>query len=95
MALAPLHLIPYPSPYPVNFTLYLALSTALLTELSLICHLNLFGVALGYASTTIEVTLSFPQIYNNCRARSVEGLSRTMVVIWTMSDITKTVYFYI
>lgn len=48
---------------------------------------------LGYVSTLTEIMIAVPQLYSNYVCGSVDGVSKVMIGIWTVSDIFKTIYF--
>lgn len=48
---------------------------------------------LGFASVFTEAMLAAPQFYRNFVNKSTEGMSVTMVLMWTSGDVFKTTYF--
>lgn len=56
-------------------------------------NLNQFGEVIGFFSMSIEATLGFPQVISNYMTKSVKGLSYTMIGLWFLGDLLKTVYF--
>lgn len=54
---------------------------------------SLFGDVIGFLSMSIEATLGFPQLISNFRTKSVKGLSYTMIGMWFVGDLSKTIYF--
>jgi uncharacterized protein with PQ loop repeat len=55
--------------------------------------LGYFGQLIGFLSMSIEATLGFPQLISNWKTKSVKGLSYTMIGMWFLGDLVKTVYF--
>uniref|UniRef100_L7M4C2 Solute carrier family 66 member 2 n=1 Tax=Rhipicephalus pulchellus TaxID=72859 RepID=L7M4C2_RHIPC len=49
--------------------------------------------AVGFAALLTEALLGLPQFWRNLRNQSTHGMSNQMVLMWTMGDVFKTVYF--
>uniref|UniRef100_A0A131XS04 Solute carrier family 66 member 2 n=1 Tax=Ixodes ricinus TaxID=34613 RepID=A0A131XS04_IXORI len=49
--------------------------------------------ALGFLALLTEALLGLPQFWRNLRNRSTRGMSNQMVLLWTLGDVFKTVYF--
>ncbi|KAM4028021.1 solute carrier family 66 member 2-like isoform 1-T7 [Anomaloglossus baeobatrachus] len=73
--------------------LWLALLGALLTYILL--DVPIFVEGLGLAALLTEATLGLPQLLQNLRNKSTQGMSVKMVVLWTAGDCFKTAYFII
>lgn len=70
--------------------------TAGMTVFTLILQLfglESFGDVIGFLSMSIEATLGFPQLISNFKTKSVKGLSYTMIGMWFLGDLSKTIYF--
>lgn len=52
-----------------------------------------FVELVGFLAVFTEAMLGMPQLVRNFRNRSTEGMSLSMVVMWTCGDIFKTLYF--
>lgn len=50
---------------------------------------------IGFLALITEAMLGVPQFYQNFRSQSTEGMSKTMVVNWTIGDVLKTTYFIV
>lgn len=64
--------------------------------LTIIFHLlgiKSFGTILGLVSLSIEAIVAFPQMVQNQKNKSVEGLSLFMIFTWFLGDFLKTIYF--
>ncbi|XP_066246500.1 solute carrier family 66 member 2 isoform X2 [Euwallacea similis] len=53
----------------------------------------IFVELIGFLAVFTEAMLGMPQLIKNYRSRSTEGMSLSMVVLWTCGDIFKTLYF--
>lgn len=53
----------------------------------------LFVDVVGFMAVFTEAMLGMPQLIKNFRNKSTEGMSLSMVVLWTCGDIFKTLYF--
>ncbi|KAJ8975420.1 hypothetical protein NQ317_018929 [Molorchus minor] len=53
----------------------------------------IFVEIVGFMAVFTEAMLGTPQLVKNYRNKSTEGMSLTMVVMWTCGDIFKTLYF--
>ncbi|XP_042147938.1 solute carrier family 66 member 2 isoform X1 [Ixodes scapularis] len=51
--------------------------------------------ALGFLALLTEALLGLPQFWRNLRNRSTRGMSNQMVLLWTLGDVFKTVYFVV
>ncbi|XP_069776933.1 solute carrier family 66 member 2 isoform X2 [Narcine bancroftii] len=69
------------------FTVVAAYITYLLMDSSL------FVETLGFCAVFTEAMLGTPQLYRNYENKSTEGMSITMVLMWTSGDTFKTAYF--
>uniref|UniRef100_A0A1B6L4U3 Solute carrier family 66 member 2 n=1 Tax=Graphocephala atropunctata TaxID=36148 RepID=A0A1B6L4U3_9HEMI len=80
-----------------DFTSYIEF----LLSLTLLCSLVTFVLqdssvyieALGFLALLTEAMLAIPQLLQNFRNKSTEGMSVLMVVMWMMGDCFKTTYF--
>ncbi|XP_015795787.1 PQ-loop repeat-containing protein 1 isoform X2 [Tetranychus urticae] len=54
-----------------------------------------FVETIGYAAMLTEALLASPQLIRNHQKKSTEGLSKQMVLLWTLGDSYKTGYFII
>uniref|UniRef100_A0AAR5PTG8 Solute carrier family 66 member 2 n=2 Tax=Dendroctonus ponderosae TaxID=77166 RepID=A0AAR5PTG8_DENPD len=52
-----------------------------------------FVELIGFLAVFTEAMLGMPQLIKNYRSNSTEGMSISMVVLWTCGDIFKTLYF--
>ncbi|XP_073516004.1 solute carrier family 66 member 2-like isoform X2 [Phyllobates terribilis] len=77
----------------VQFCLSLTILGALLTYLLL--DVPIFVEGLGLVALLTEATLGLPQLLQNLRNKSTQGMSVKMVVLWTAGDCFKTSYFII
>ncbi|XP_073420914.1 solute carrier family 66 member 2-like [Dendrobates tinctorius] len=77
----------------VQFCLSLAILVALLTYVLL--DVPIFVEGLGLVALLTEATLGLPQLLQNLRNKSTQGMSVKMVVLWTAGDCFKTSYFII
>ncbi|KAM3964749.1 solute carrier family 66 member 2 isoform 1-T1 [Aphomia sociella] len=71
------------------FSVFGAAVTYLLIEFSPFVEL------IGFLAVFTEAMLGAPQIAKNLQNKSTEGMSLSMVVMWTCGDIFKTAYFVI
>ena len=53
----------------------------------------MFVEVLGFLALGLEACLGLPQLFRNCKRRSVEGLSVYMILGWLAGDSLKTWYF--
>lgn len=65
----------------------------ILTLILQLLNLESFGQVIGFLSMSIEATLGFPQLISNFKTKSVKGLSYTMIAMWFVGDLSKTIYF--
>ncbi|CAF0872927.1 unnamed protein product [Brachionus calyciflorus] len=63
------------------------------TLTSLFINSTVFIEFLGFMSVFTEAMLAAPQFYRNYVTKSTEGMSITMVLMWTSGDLFKTTYF--
>lgn len=54
-----------------------------------------YGEVVGLVAMGIECCLGFPQLYQNQKSKSVEGLSLFMIATWFFGDFFKTLYFIV
>lgn len=54
-----------------------------------------FVEIVGFTAVFTEAMLGMPQLIKNFRNKSTEGMSLSMVVLWTCGDIFKTLYFFL
>ncbi|VDK38449.1 unnamed protein product [Taenia asiatica] len=54
-----------------------------------------FVQAIGFVSLITEALLALPQFLQNYRHSSTVGMSLEMVLMWTMGDLFKTIYFFL
>ena len=87
--------IQYISIKEVKFLLGLIAIMTVVTLLIQVFTFGLFGQAIGLISMCVESTIGFPQVFTNWRAKSVEGLSVQMILMWFLGDFCKTVYFIV
>lgn len=55
----------------------------------------IYTEALGCLALCLEATLGIPQLIRNFQNRSTYGMSLSMVMLWLLSDVGKSVYFVI
>ncbi|XP_077145008.1 solute carrier family 66 member 2-like isoform X1 [Ranitomeya variabilis] len=77
----------------VQFCLSLTILGAFLTYMLL--DVPIFVEGLGLVALLTEATLGLPQLIQNLRNKSTQGMSVKMVVLWTAGDCFKTSYFII
>ncbi|KAF7262764.1 hypothetical protein GWI33_004146, partial [Rhynchophorus ferrugineus] len=53
----------------------------------------IFVELVGFMAVFTEALLGVPQLIKNYRSKSTEGMSLSMVILWTCGDIFKTLYF--
>ncbi|XP_068902640.1 solute carrier family 66 member 2 isoform X2 [Tenebrio molitor] len=53
----------------------------------------IFVEIMGFLAVFTEAMLGTPQLVKNCKNKSTEGMSLSMVLMWTCGDIFKTLYF--
>jgi len=75
----------------VQFLFTFALVTGALTLYFMTS--STYVVSLGLCALLSEAMLGVPQFYRNYQNRSTEGMSISMVLLWTCGDVLKTVYF--
>uniref|UniRef100_A0A8C5Q6I8 Solute carrier family 66 member 2 n=1 Tax=Leptobrachium leishanense TaxID=445787 RepID=A0A8C5Q6I8_9ANUR len=75
----------------VQFCLSLAISAALMTYA--FYDSPVFVEGIGLVSLLTEATLGLPQLLENFKNRSTQGMSVEMVLLWTAGDCLKTAYF--
>ncbi|XP_037527944.1 solute carrier family 66 member 2 isoform X1 [Rhipicephalus sanguineus] len=61
--------------------------------LYLLLDVELVVEAIGFVALLTEALLGLPQFWRNLRNQSTHGMSNQMVLMWTMGDVFKTVYF--
>ncbi|OTF75707.1 PQ-loop repeat-containing protein 1-like protein [Euroglyphus maynei] len=49
----------------------------------------------GLVALVTESLLASPQFFRNLKFKSVEGMSKLMVLTWFLGDLYKTVYFFV
>ncbi|CAL8088088.1 unnamed protein product [Calicophoron daubneyi] len=54
---------------------------------------QLFVQTLGFASLFTEAMLGLPQALRNYQNKSTEGMSLLMVLMWTVGDVSKSIFF--
>ncbi|XP_065162953.1 solute carrier family 66 member 2 isoform X2 [Atheta coriaria] len=54
-----------------------------------------FVELVGFMAVFTEAMLGTPQLVKNFRNKSTEGMSISMVVLWTCGDVFKTTYFFL
>ncbi|KAG4072388.1 hypothetical protein HA402_004320 [Bradysia odoriphaga] len=59
----------------------------------LLLNVDWFMETVGFLALFTEAMLGTPQFLRNFRNKSTAGMSMSMVVMWTLGDIFKTVYF--
>ncbi len=79
------------------YILFVIFFSGVLEGLSLIFTFQnmIYVETLGTLSSVLEAALVFPQIIENCRVKSCENLSRTLVGCWIVGDSMKAFYYYI
>ena len=79
------------------YIIFVIIFSGVLEGLSLIFTFQnkIYVETLGTLSSLLEAALVFPQIIENCRVKSCENLSRTLVGCWVVGDSMKTFYYYI
>ncbi|KAL3170085.1 hypothetical protein MRX96_015156 [Rhipicephalus microplus] len=61
--------------------------------LYLLLDVEIVVEAVGFVALLTEALLGLPQFWRNMRNQSTHGMSNQMVLMWTMGDVFKTVYF--
>ncbi|XP_019869226.1 solute carrier family 66 member 2 isoform X2 [Aethina tumida] len=56
---------------------------------------KVFVDIVGFIAMFTEAMLGMPQFIKNFRSKSTEGMSLSMVIMWTCGDIFKTLYFFL
>ena len=59
----------------------------------LLMNYSMFVETIGYISLITEAMLASPQLVKNYQNKTTVGLSKTMVLFWTVGDLFKTCYF--
>mgnify|MGYP002388118781 CR=1 FL=1 len=66
----------------------------------IIAFVSVFGMGsttfvelVGYFALSIESTLGVPQMLQNWKTKSSDGVSLVMIMSWFLGDVFKTVYF--
>ncbi|XP_064599233.1 solute carrier family 66 member 2-like isoform X2 [Liolophura sinensis] len=75
----------------VEFMLLFTLVVGMLTYLLL--ENSIYVETLGFMAVFAEAMLGAPQFYRNFQNKSTIGMSKKMVMFWTMGDVFKTLYF--
>ncbi|VDO82488.1 unnamed protein product [Soboliphyme baturini] len=57
-------------------------------------EVELYTELIGTVALLLEANLGTPQIWHNYRRKSTVGLSYRMTLLWLVSDILKTIYFF-
>jgi len=82
-----------------RFSDYFQAIMLLVSVLSYLTYLlldnKLYIETLGFLALLFEALLGVPQFANNFRNKSTEGMSVSMVCLWTSGDLFKTCYFSI
>ncbi|XP_076339048.1 solute carrier family 66 member 2 isoform X5 [Tachypleus tridentatus] len=71
----------------VTFTLVVGAIVYIFIDISLVIEV------IGFLALLMEAMLGAPQFLRNFQNKSTFGMSKTMVIMWTMGDIFKTCYF--
>ncbi|XP_034237432.1 solute carrier family 66 member 2 isoform X2 [Thrips palmi] len=77
----------------VDCTMLMAITGSLVTYM--LIDVPIFVEILGFSALFSEALLGLPQLQRNYESKSTEGMSLTMVLMWTAGDIFKTLYFLI
>lgn len=77
----------------VDCTMLMAIIGSIITYMLL--DVTVFVEILGFSALLSEALLGVPQLQRNYISKSTEGMSVTMVMMWTAGDIFKTIYFLI
>lgn len=77
----------------VDCTMLMAIVGSIVTYMLL--DVSIFVEILGFSALLSEALLGVPQLQRNYITKSTEGMSVTMVLMWTVGDIFKTLYFLI
>ncbi|VDN13144.1 unnamed protein product [Dibothriocephalus latus] len=56
---------------------------------------SIYVQTLGFVALLTEAMLGVPQVITNFRNASTKGMSLQMVILWTVGDVAKVVYFFI
>ncbi|XP_012283309.1 PQ-loop repeat-containing protein 1 isoform X2 [Orussus abietinus] len=76
--------------YVIFMLLFGAVGAALMY---LLVDVLVFVEIVGLLAVLTEAMLGIPQFLKNCHNKSTEGMSITMVTLWTLGDTFKTCYF--
>lgn len=71
----------------LSFTLVMTWLTYLLREVEVYVEI------IGFLAVFFEAMLGSPQFYRNFKNKSTKGMSIQMVMLWTLGDMFKTIYF--
>lgn len=66
-----------------------------MTGVFIYLNVAMYGEVIGLMAICVECFLGLPQIYNNQKSKSVEGLSIFMIGTWFFGDFFKTLYFIV
>jgi solute carrier family 66, member 2 len=77
----------------VQFLILFTLTSAGITYV--FSNSYIFVETLGLCAVLSEAMLGVPQFYRNFQKRSTEGMSVSMVLLWTAGDVFKTIYFVV
>lgn len=75
----------------LQFILAFILAGSMITRI--LINSTIYIEFIGFASVFTEAMLAAPQFYRNFVNKSTEGMSVSMVLMWTSGDIFKTTYF--
>ncbi|KAE8737867.1 hypothetical protein FOCC_FOCC016662 [Frankliniella occidentalis] len=77
----------------VDCTMLMAIVGSIVTYMLL--DVPIFVEILGFSALLTEALLGVPQLQRNYISKSTEGMSVTMVLMWTAGDVFKTLYFLV
>ncbi|XP_067142173.1 solute carrier family 66 member 2 isoform X2 [Centruroides vittatus] len=82
-----------------NFSSYiefmLLFTTVVGTVMYVFIDVPIVVETIGFIAVFTEAMLGAPQFYKNLRKKSTVGMSKKMVLLWTLGDVFKTCYFII
>lgn len=76
-------------------TVFFSAFMTLITSVFVYLDLKVYGDVIGLVAIGIECCIGIPQLCNNQKAKSVEGLSVFMIMTWFCGDFFKTLYFIV
>jgi len=79
--------------YGSYLSVILVVECILIITTATFAHHGAYFEVLGYFSLLTEASLAVPQVIENGRRGSVDGLSPLLVATWVLGDMAKTAYF--